>query len=135
MVSLNEIHPVVISNPRIESNTQFDYLNFIVYLIQNKYLVQGDILVVDNASVHGGKETSDMLETLLRLAGVIVVYLPTYSPELNPCELVFMKVKRYIREHRTEKSLFLEIIQAFAEVDLMNVKRFYKKCYNMKNPV
>lgn len=55
-------------------------------------LQYGDIIVLDNCAVHhyaGGYA----LSAWLLVRGVDVVYLPVYSPELNPCELVFNKLK------------------------------------------
>lgn len=135
MASLDSITPVVISPPRVESNSQYDFMEFIVYLIENNYLMAGDKLIMDNASIHGGKDTQPLLETLLSVADVELIYLPTYSPELNPCELVFMKVKRRLREFRTERSLKTEILEAFATVTSENVHNFYRKCYNLRNNV
>ena len=50
-------------------------------------------LVMDNAPVHMGPRVRDALHRI----GVEPVYLPPYSPELNPCEMVFSQVKRGLR--------------------------------------
>jgi transposase len=39
----------------------------------------------------------NQIQEYLLQHGVTVVTLPTYSPELNPCELVFARVKRHLR--------------------------------------
>ena len=135
LVALDEETPVVISTPRNESNTQYDFLDFILYLITNNYLVAGDKLVLDNASVHGGKETEPLLTSLLQLAQIELVYLPTYSPELNPCEFVFSQTKRHLRENRTEKSLYEELIISFFKMTAMNIARYYHKCFVDFNPI
>ena len=80
---------------RTDSNTQFDFMGFVARAIQDGYLKSGDILVCDNASVHGGQETLEAFLTYLELRGVTLKYLPPYSPEFNPCELIFAQVKRY----------------------------------------
>ena len=46
-------------------------------------LAKGDVLVVDNPSVHETRAVRDALEG----AGVTPLYLPHYSPEYNPVEL------------------------------------------------
>ena len=54
----------------------------------NAVLMAGDIIVLDNCAPHhnaGGFALGQWLDTL----GIDVVYLPTYSPEMNPVELVF----------------------------------------------
>jgi transposase len=55
-------------------------------------LVAGDLLVADNAAIHKSREIIPTLRVALATAGVRMVFLPTYSPELNPCELVFAQV-------------------------------------------
>jgi transposase len=56
--------------------------------------VRGDVLVADNSRLHHAEAILDDLYALLDANG-IEFYLPTYSPELNPCELCFGRAKRY----------------------------------------
>jgi transposase len=59
-------------------------------------LLPGRVLVLDNASIHkGGK-----IEALVAAAGCRVLYLPAYSPDLNPIELVWAFVKGWVRYFR-----------------------------------
>ena len=51
------------------------------------------VLVLDNAAIHRSKAVSAFVETVGRLS---LVYLPPYSPELNPIEKVWAYVKRNI---------------------------------------
>jgi hypothetical protein len=62
--------------------------------------------------------------------GVNLVFLPTYSPELNPCELVFAQVKKLVRNARGQdmQSVLNEIILAFDSVTLENVVNYFGKC-------
>jgi transposase len=53
----------------------------------------GDIVVMDNLAAHQGQE----IERLIRSAGAEVRFLPAYSPDLNPIELMFSKLKTYLR--------------------------------------
>ncbi|MBK8913019.1 MAG: transposase [Phycisphaerales bacterium] len=52
-----------------------------------------DLVVLDNLSSHKGPRVAE----LIRAAGGDVVYLPPYSPDLNPIELAFSKVKQSLR--------------------------------------
>lgn len=61
-------------------------------------LKPGSIVVMDNFSVHHSKRVRHTLEQ----AGCRLVYLPTYSPDLNPIELVFAKVKASLRQARAQ---------------------------------
>ncbi|KAJ3542004.1 hypothetical protein NMY22_g3671 [Coprinellus aureogranulatus] len=53
------------------------------------------VLVMDNARIHHGPE----IKELLAEHGVLLEYLPPYSPDLNPIEEAFSKVKAFIRRH------------------------------------
>lgn len=94
-----------------------------------RHLQEGDYLIVDNATVHAGYDSSPVLLETLDMAGVTLVYLPAYSPELNPCELVFNVVKRYIREHRGEEAnIPEETLTAVSKITREHVHSFYQHC-------
>jgi hypothetical protein len=77
--------------------------------------VEGDILIMDNAAVHGSSDTLELLLDLLKLFGIRLVYIPVYSPEFNPCELIFAQVKCYLRTHRDfDLPLHYEVAFGFA---------------------
>jgi transposase len=54
----------------------------------------GDIVVMDNLGSHKGKA----VRALIRAAGAKLLFLPKYSPDLNPIEQVFAKVKQLLRK-------------------------------------
>jgi transposase len=53
----------------------------------------GDIVVMDNLACHKTAE----VQRLIRAAGAEVRYLPAYSPDLNPIEKLFSKLKAWLR--------------------------------------
>ena len=53
------------------------------------------IIIMDNCSVHHIAEVRD----LLHQAGILVLFLPPYSPDLNPAEEAFSYVKSYLKKH------------------------------------
>jgi transposase len=57
-------------------------------------LLPGSVLVLDNASIHKGGR----IECLVATAGCRVLYLPPYSPDLNPIELAWSFVKRLVKK-------------------------------------
>ncbi len=57
-------------------------------------LLPGSVLVLDNASIHKGGR----IESLVSKAGCRVLYLPPYSPDLNPIELAWAFVKGLVRK-------------------------------------
>jgi transposase len=53
----------------------------------------GDLVIMDNLSSHKGPRVGQ----LIRAVGAEVVYLPPYSPDLNPIEPAFSKIKPLLR--------------------------------------
>ncbi len=75
-------------------------------------LPKNSYLIMDNASFHKGEE----IEEIIRLAGVNLIYLPTYSPDLNPIEKKWAQVKSYYRKwsyYFENKIQLLEMILNF----------------------
>jgi len=79
----------------IGSNTQWDFVSFVLHLVESDFLKEGDFFIVDNASVHHGSAFSVLCD-LLATVGVNLIFLPKYSPELNPCEKVFALIKGHL---------------------------------------
>jgi transposase len=57
-------------------------------------LAKGDIVVMDNLSSHKGPRVKEMIEA----AGARLLYLPPYSPDFNPIEMAFSKLKALLRK-------------------------------------
>lgn len=75
--------------------TQFVTETLIPEMLQFDGLNPRSVLVMDNCSIH---HISPALETLAN-AGIVTMFLPPYSPDLNPAEELFSAVKYYLREH------------------------------------
>ena len=54
------------------------------------------IAIMDNCSIHHVREVSDLFTD----AGILQIFLPPYSPDMNPIELTFSYVKGYFRKHK-----------------------------------
>lgn len=69
--------------------------SFRAYVVQQlvKVLKPGDIVVMDNLGSH----KSPAVRQMIRKAGARLWYLPPYSPDLNPIEQVFAKIKHWMR--------------------------------------
>jgi len=124
-------NPVVLSDFRVGTNSAIDFYETVYYLIADGILVAGDHLIVDNASIHRAAHVHDALSALLAGAGVRLIFLPAYSPEYNPIELVFGLVKRHIRTHRYDGPFVSQILIAFALVTFDDVVAFYDKCLSV----
>lgn len=70
-------------------------------------LNSGDIVIADNLSSHKVAGVKEAIEA----AGASILYLPPYSPDLNPIEKMFSKLKALLRkaEKRTVDALWNEI--------------------------
>ena len=115
------------SNSR--ANNRYDFIDFIISCIQQGVLVAGDVLVLDNAPIHTSPYIIPVLSALIQAAQVSLLFLPTYSPELNPCELVFAQCKKYLRYHRRMQNPFwYEIVRGFAQTSMTHMLQYYYKC-------
>src|SRR4051794_34342458 len=70
-------------------------------------LSPGDVVVMDNLSSHKGPN----MRALIEKAGAVLLYLPPYSPDFNPIENAFAKLKSLLRKaaERTIEGLWKEI--------------------------
>jgi transposase len=86
----------------------------------------GDIIVMDNLSPH----KSDPTLALITNAGAQVLFLPAYSPDLNPIEKMWSKVKNLLRgaEARTPTDLITAIGQALAMVTSQDALGWFVSC-------
>ena len=89
-------------------------------------LKAGDIVVLDNLSAHKNQETRDLIESV----GAELWFLPPYSPDLNPIEKMWSKIKAILRtlKARTEESLINAIAQALDKVTAKDAKGWFQSC-------
>lgn len=127
LTSLDPLLPVAV-NYRTETNTQWDFVDFVYGCCLSGSLQPGDYLVVDNATIHASIDSYDTLKFILDYFHVKMVKLPNYSPELNPCELVFSLIKTHLRYHRGEESILNEVLKSFILVTNNMMVNFYAKC-------
>ncbi len=65
-------------------------------------LDKGTVIVMDNASFHSKKRLSSAAQN----AGCKLIFLPPYSPELNPIEKFWARLKRFLRKFLSSASSF-----------------------------
>jgi transposase len=75
-----------------------DNPSFLAYIEQVLVpsLQPGDVVVLDNLAVHKQPEVRQAVEA----AGAVLQFLPPYSPDFNPIELAFAKLKAFLRAAR-----------------------------------
>lgn len=84
------------------------------------------LVIMDNLSPHKDAGTID----LIKQAGASVRFLPAYSPDLNPIEKMWSKVKEWLRaaKARTQEALWDAIAHALAAVTLENAMGWFASC-------
>jgi transposase len=89
-------------------------------------LREGQVVVMDNLGAHRPKRVRELIEQ----RGCQLIYLPPYSPEFNPIEEAFAKVKHILRKigARTKDDLIEAIGCALAAVSAEDVRGFFTHC-------
>ena len=89
-------------------------------------LKPGQIVVMDNLSAHKGERVRELIEQ----RGCELVYLPPYSPDFNPIEQAFSKVKDLMRraEARTREALIEAMGVALSAVSARDAQGFFGHC-------
>ena len=86
-------------------------------------LHEGDIVIMDNLTSHKVKGVVDPIIA----AGARVIYLPPHSPDLNPIEMMWSKVKAYLRKvkARTKESLETAIAEALGYITKSDILAWF----------
>ena len=90
-------------------------------------LSEGQVVVMDNLSAHKGERVRELIEG----RGCELIYLPPYSPDLNPIvEEAFAKIKALLRRAgaRSREALIEEIGQALDAVTASDARGFFDHC-------
>jgi len=110
----------------IEGATDTDAFRAYVREVLGPTLRAGDIVVMDNLSPHKNDQTL----ALISQAGATVRFLPAYSPDFNPIEKMWSKVKQFLRsaEARTRETLLAAIAAALATVTRQDAINWFASC-------
>jgi len=89
-------------------------------------LSAGDVVVMDNLSSHKGPRVRALVES----AGAAALYLPPYSPDLNPIEPAFAKLKQLMRSagHRAMDALWSDVQRMLDRITDRDAQGFYRHC-------
>jgi transposase len=89
-------------------------------------LRRGQVVVMDNLTAHKGERVKELIEQ----RGCELLYLPPYSPDFNPIEEAFSKIKGLMRkvEARSRQALVDAIGQAISMVTAEDAQGFFDHC-------
>jgi transposase len=81
---------------------------------------------LDNLSAHKSQQVRELIESV----GAELWYLPPYSPDLNPIEKMWSKVKSILRtlKTRTKEALIDAIAEALERVTASDAKGWFESC-------
>ena len=110
----------------IEGATDSDVFREYVRQVLGPTLRPGDIVICDNLGAHRDAEAQKLIEA----RGAQLRFLPPYSPDLNPIEAMWSKVKASLRaaKARTSESLLLAIQEALNSVSASDAQGFFRHC-------
>ncbi len=89
-------------------------------------LAEGDVIVMDNLSAHKIAGVRQAIEA----EGAKLLYLPPYSPDLNPIEKCWSKIKTYLRKAkaRTYETLTAALKEALLTITTADIKGWFASC-------
>ena len=110
----------------VASATDGDVFHAYVEQVLCVTLQAGDVVVMDNLSAH---KVAGIRE-LMAARGAQLVYLPPYSPDLNPIEQAWSKFKQFLRtaKARTAEALDQAITEALKTITADNAKAWFRHC-------
>ena len=110
----------------IEGATDTEVFQAYVREVLCPSLRRGDLVIMDNLGAHKNEQTLALIEQ----TGAEAVFLPAYSPDLNPIELMWSKVKAFLRsaEARTHDALIQAIAAALASVTPQDAVNWFAVC-------
>ena len=110
----------------IEGATDTEVFRAYVREVLCPTLHAGDLVIMDNLSPHKNDLTLDLIEQV----GASVAFLPAYSPDLNPIEKMWSKVKQFLRsaEARTRAALTAAIAAALRSVTRQDAVNWFASC-------
>ena len=110
----------------LDGATDTEVFRTYILHVLNPTLRPGDIVIMDNLSAHKSEPTLALIEQ----TGARVMFLPPYSPDLNPIEMMWSKVKQYLRsaEARTQQDLLRAIGLALNTVTAKDATNWFASC-------
>lgn len=116
----------MVATMTVESATDGDVFEAFLEEVLCPRLKAGDVVVMDNLNVHKMNRVRELIEG----AGARLLYLPPYSPDLNPIEKAWSKFKQFLRsaKARTRDALDQAVTEALKTITAENASAWFKHC-------
>ena len=110
----------------IEGSTDKAVFELYVERVLAPTLRPGEIVVMDNLGAHKGERVRELIDA----RGCELWYLPAYSPDFNPIEEAFSKIKAILRKAaaRTREVLQQAIAEALAQITAADAAGYFRHC-------
>jgi transposase len=110
----------------VDSGTDKEVFESFVEHVLCKHLEQGDVVVMDNLAAH----KSAKAKTLIEAAGARIVFQPPYSPQVNPIEMAWAKLKALLRAARVRSREQIEAVikESLIKLDYSDAQGWFKAC-------
>lgn len=110
----------------VDGATDKDVFREYVRCVLVPTLRQGDIVILDNLSAHKDQQTKALIEQV----GAELRFLPPYSPDFNPIEKTWSKIKAFLRDAkaRTQEELFEMIGKALETITPKDAEGWFRSC-------
>lgn len=110
----------------VEGAVDTAVFNIYVECVLRPTIEAGDILVLDNLSAH----RASCIERVAAACAAMVIWLPPYSPDFSPIELMWSKIKTALRaaKARTREELERALVAALALVTLTDCEGWFRHC-------
>jgi transposase len=110
----------------VEAATDAEIFTAYVEQVLCATLRPGDVVVLDNLSAHKVAGIAEKVQA----CGARLLYLPPYSPDLNPIEKAWSKFKQYLRKAkaRTAEALDQAITEALQTITAENAQAWFRHC-------
>lgn len=103
-----------------------DVFQAFVEQVLTPQLRPGDVVILDNLSSHKRTRTRE----LIKAAGAAVLFLPPYSPDFNPIEMIFAKAKQLLRSLacRTREALWVAMQSVLDQITASDATNCFQHC-------
>ena len=131
IVSLDGVHDVFLAEGSVNGNKFEQFIKDCLIPILQPFNGSNpnSIVVMDNASIH---HVQGVLQLIENQAQAKVIFLPPYSPDLNPTEQVFSKVKSILKANDQLLQVYSEprclLAMAFSMVSKEDCNSFISHC-------